>query len=285
MRAARFILLVLIALLAPASSRSGVAASGEVVGVTEPGRSLELAFPEAGVIRRLEVEEGDAVAAGAVLAQLDCRVLEAQLAAAKMKAASTAAIHSAEATLRMRDERLAQIERLASTDRANADELARARAEAEIARAELQLAREAAEEHAHLAAQTEAQIEQRTLRAPFDGVVARILHEAHASVSPQDGPVLTLVRLEELDLVVHLDHRRLDGLAEGDVVRVEALDRERSGDATLVFLSPVVDPSSGTARLRFRLDNAEARHRSGVKYRIFLPVAPSVPSALSSSGS
>jgi len=254
--------------------RSADSDSTVIVGVTEPGRSLELAFPEAGVIRRLEVEEGDSVAAGTVLAQLDCRVLDAQLAAARMKASSTAAIQGAAATLRMREERLAQIERLANSDRANADELARARAEAEIARADYQLAREAAEEQAHLAAQTEALIEQRTLRAPFDGVVARIHHEAHASFAPQDGPVLTLVRLEELDLVAHLDHRHLDGLAEGDEVRVEALDRERSGNATLAFLSPVVDPSSGTARLRFRLDNAEGRHRSGVKYRIILPGTP-----------
>lgn len=246
-----------------------------VVGVTEPAQFIELAFPEPGVIRRLEVEEGDTVAAGSVLAQLDCRVLEAQLAAARMKAESTAAIQGAAATLRMREDRLAQIERLASTDRANADELSRARAEAEIARADHQLARETAEEHAHLAIQAEALIEQRTLRAPFDGIVARVHHEAHASVSPQDGPVLTLVQLDALDLVVHLDHRHLDGLSRGDVVAVEAADRDLRDEAVLAFVSPVVDPSSGTARLRFRLGNAEGRHRSGVKYRIFLP-APSL---------
>lgn len=273
MRLPRLVLLVLLAAMVSAAASDPLEPSSAVVGVTEPGRSLDLAFPEAGVIRRLEVEEGDAVAAGQLLAQLDCRVLEAQLAAAKMKAASTAAIQGAAATLRMREERLAQIERLASSDRANADELARARADAEVARADYQLAREAAEEYAHQAAQTEALIDQRTLRAPFDGVVARIHHEAHASVAPQDGPVLTFVRLDELDLVVHLDHRHLDGLAEGDLVRVEALDRELTAEAALAFVSPVVDPSSGTARLRFRLGNAEGHHRSGVKYRILLPGA------------
>jgi len=253
------------------SANEPEAAPGGVVGVTEPGQQIELSFPEPGVIRLVDVKEGDAVEAGALLAQLDCRVLEAQHEVARMRAASTAAVHSATATLEMRQQRLSQLERLAANERANADELARAKADREIALAELQLAREAATEADLEARQIEARIEERTLRAPFPGVVARIHRETGASVSPQDGPIVTLVRLAELDLVVHLDHRLLDRLAVGSEVPVRALDRPVAGTATIAFVSPVVDASSGTARVRLALPNPAGEHRSGVKYRIDLP--------------
>ena len=245
--------------------------NGDIVGVTEPGEQIELSFPESGVIRRIDVKEGEAVKEGQLLAQLDCRVLEAQFEIAKMRAASTAAVQSASASVEMRAKRLSQLQALAENDRANSDELSRAKAEHEIALADLQLAREAAFEAEAEARQIEAQIETRTLRAPFDGVVARIYRENSASVSPQEGPVISLVSLGELDLVVHIDHRRLDGLATGIEVPVHALDRPVSGKATIAFVSPVVDASSGTARLRLTLPNAGGEHLSGVKYRIDLP--------------
>ncbi len=65
--------------------------------------------------------------------------------------------------------RLSQLERRAASERANADELARAEADREIAFADLQIAREAATEADLEARQIEAKIEERTLRAPFSG--------------------------------------------------------------------------------------------------------------------
>lgn len=257
------ILFVLLsALAAPAS---------EPVGVTEPGRRIDLSFPEPGVIRQIDVAEGQSVKAGQLLVQLDCRVLEAQHEIARRRAEGLAAIQSANATVAMRRQRLEQLERLAQTDRANADELSRARAEAEIALADLELAREDVVEHALEAKQIEAQIEQRTLRAPFDGVIAEIRREIGASVNTQDGPVLTLVKLDELDLVVHLDQRLTDRIQVGEEVVVTALDRPIETRARVDFISPVVDASSGTARVRLLLPNADGAHRSGVKYRIDLP--------------
>jgi len=244
--------------------------SSLIVGVTEPGEKIDLAFAEPGVISLVEGKEGSAVKAGDRLAQLDCRVLEAQLEIAKMRAASKAAEQSAAATLEMRTERLTQLERLAANERANADEVARARADHAIALADVQLAREAAQEFALEARQIEAQIEQRTLRAPFDGVVARVHRDPGAGVSTQDGPVISLVQLAQLDLVVHIDHRRLDGLSVGQELSVEALDRPVKATARIAFISPVVDASSGTARVRLELPNGDGAHRSGVKYRIDL---------------
>ncbi len=245
--------------------------SGGVIGVTEPQERIDLSFPESGVIRALEVEEGARVTEGQMLAQLDCRVLESQLAIARMRAESPAGIQSATATVEMRRQRLDQLQKLAASQNANADELARAKAEHEIAQADLQLAHEAVAQHQLEAQQIEAQIEQRTLRAPFDGIVARVHHEKAASFSPSEGPVINLVKLDQLELVVHIDHRRVDQLQTGQTVAVTAIDRHVTGSGTVEFISPVIDPSSGTARLRIALPNEDGRHRSGVKYRVELP--------------
>lgn len=241
-----------------------------VIGVTEPGQQIDLAFSEAGVIRVVEVKEGDIVKSGALLAQLDCRVLETQHEIAKRRAESTAALESATATMEIKKERLAQLEKLAANARANADELARARGESSISQAEFQLAQEAKAENLLEAELIKAQIEQRTLRAPFDGVVASVLRDPGASVLPQDGTIISLVQLDQLDLVVHIDHQRLDGLVVGQEVKVDALDRPVTAMAKIAFISPVVDASSGTCRIRFVLPNGDRKHLSGVKYRIDL---------------
>ncbi len=265
-------------LLAASPAATAPVDTDPVVGVTEPQEQIDLSFPEGGVIRSIAVEEGDPVSAGQVLAQLDCRVLESQLAIVRMRAESTAGIQSATATLDMRQQRHEQLGKLAASQNANADELARARAELEIARADVQLAHEAVAEHKLEAQQIEAQIEQRTLRAPFDGVVAAVTRDEAASVSPGDGPVIRLVKLDPLELVVHIDHRRLDGLETGQTLAVQAIDRPVSGNGVIAFISPTIDPSSGTARLRITLPNGDSRHRSGVKYRVTLP-GPTVADA------
>jgi cobalt-zinc-cadmium efflux system membrane fusion protein len=252
---------------------TALAAPDAVTGVTEPQKSIELSFPESGVIRAVAVKEGDAVKEGQVLAHLDCRVLEAQLKIAKMKAESPAGVKSATATLEMRQHKLDQLKKLAASQNANADELARAKAEHEIAQADLLLANEAVAAHAIEAQQIEAQIEQRTLRAPFDGVVARIVRDTGASVTPNDGPLISVVKLDRLDLVVHVDHRQSDGLTPGTKLSVEAVDRPVSGTGTIEFVSPVTDPSSGTVRVRIALPNEQGQHRGGVKYRVVLPNA------------
>ena len=266
-------LALFVSVLSPAAEPD----STPVVGVTEPGRQVDLSFPEPGVIRQIEVEEGSEVQAGLLLVQLDCRVLEAQLEIAQMRAKSTAAVESASATMEMKKDRLTQLERLAANERANADELSRARADHAIALAELQLTREATLEHALEAQQIQAQIEQRSLRAPFDGVVARLHRDLGASVSTQDGPVVSLVQLTQLDLVVHIDHRRLDGLKVGQDLPVEALDRPVKARGKIAFISPIVDPSSGTARMRLTLANKGGEHLSGVKYRIDLTPVVTAP--------
>lgn len=79
--------------------------------------------------------------------------------------------------------------------------------------------------------------------------------------------------LDELDLVVHIATELAEQLHEGDEVMVErsgTLSANGPSAARVIFISPVVDASSSTRRVRLSLDNRKRDHVSGVKYLVRL---------------
>jgi RND family efflux transporter MFP subunit len=269
------ILLVLLVLLAPLAATSTFGGSSEstsVVGVTAPSEEIDLAFPEVGIIAEIAVEEGDVVTKGQLLAALDSSIHEAQAKVARIKAESSAAVSSAEAEYSMREHRLAQLRQIGAAH-TNPDEVARAEVEQVTALSHFQLAQEEAAQ-AKLALETlEVEIERRQLRSPIDGVVTRIFRDVAESVGGVETLVMTVVNLDELDLVVHVATELAEQLHEGDEVMVErsgTLSASGLSSARVVFISPVVDASSSTRRVRLGLDNRKREHVSGVKYLVRL---------------
>ncbi len=249
----------------------GSLAGAEVTGVTEPVRQVDLSFSEPGILRALEVEEGDAVTAGQVLGSLDNRIFEAQLKIARIRSESSAQLEAAQAELEMRSRRLAQIEELATRRSANEDELAKARSDHATADAAVRLAREEREALRLEAALIEAQIEQRTLRSPISGVVTRVYRDAGENVSQADLVVLTLACLDPLEIVIHVDTALAQTLQPEQVLPVREREGGLAGQASVAFISPVTEASSGTTRVRLRLPNPQGAHRSGLKYTVEIP--------------
>lgn len=73
------------------ASRGTIETTVELAGLVEASDARSLAFAAAGTVADVAVEEGDTVAAGALLATLDTTQLEAQLAAAEASQASAEA--------------------------------------------------------------------------------------------------------------------------------------------------------------------------------------------------
>tara|TARA_R110002096_G_scaffold173997_10_gene349636 strand:- start:1787 stop:2617 length:831 start_codon:yes stop_codon:yes gene_type:complete len=252
------------------------------IGTTEPIRQVDMAFPESGVIASIPAQEGQVVREGELLGKLDSQVLDASLRIAKIRAESQSTIQSAQANWELRKRRKDELERLAKSGSANRDEVARANAEFEISNAELIAAKE---EKASLAIQVEriaAEIERHTLRSPFDGIVSRIYREVGENVQPGQGPVLTLVKLDQLNVVLHVPHQAAEHLKPGQTVPLQKTNGTREYLAKLEFVSPVTDAASSTTRVKLVLENPSGEHRSGTKYlvdlsRIGEPIALSKP--------
>ena len=215
---------------------------------------------------------------GDLLARLDARSLEARQKIAALKAESEAAVRSSAAELKMREERVEKLERLGSGN-TNPDEVSRARVDYEAALSRYELAMEESTGAKIELEQITVEIERRILRSPIDGIVTRIHRDEAESVSGGETLVMSVVNLDELDLIVHVETDLAEQVGKMGKVIVDRVGEAGRGyltDAGVKFVSPVVDASSGTRRVRLRIDNKSGHHVSGVKYQVQLSAPESL---------
>ena len=249
-----------------------------VLGYLEPYRSIEMNPSETGVIDTISVTEGDLVKKGQALLNLNKRVLEAQLAISEIQSESVAAIEVATADLEVAKERFEKLHQLKNSGTAHSSEVARAAADLKKAEAQLSIANEEKKIAGFRVEEINGQIEQRILRSPIDGVVLEINREvSESATAPQEGqqnrPLVKVAQIDKLRLIVHVPSAHTGGLAVGSRLPIRvlgqsslSLDRESSAiDATAVieFISPTIDPSSETLRIRLVIDNAGGKLLSG----------------------
>jgi len=181
-------------------------------------------------VRAVPVEEGDQVAEGQLLVQLDDAVPAAQLAQAEAaQAEAEAALVIAQADLR----RAAQLSR---SDNVARQVLEQREAAARQAEARLRATRAQLQE-------AQARLAQTRILAPAAGIVSRRSVLPGAVVQPGQE-MLRLIRDGRLELDARVPELDLTGVGPGQVVRVQHGEREIMG--TVRALAPVV---AGETRL------------------------------------
>lgn len=189
----------------------------------------ELAAGATGRIVRFPVREGDRVAEGDLLVEVDPSLASAELRAARAVAARDAA------RLRIAQQRL---ERLQKVDGAvvAADELDAAQAEVDA----LAAAAEAADAQQ---AQQAVRLGRHRVTAPYAGVVTA--RRADVGDWATEGQrVVDLVQIDPVEILVDAPPELAASVAPGDGVSVG------EGTGTLVAVVPALDPTTRTARLR-----------------------------------
>ncbi len=173
-----------------------VKASAEVV----PVRKVELAFPVAGMVKTVEVGEGDTVTAGQILATLDTAILEAK-------------VREAEANIIVEETQVTYLARVGTSqenlDAAKAD-VERMKALAEIARS---------------------QLAQATLAAPFAGTIAS-LDISPAEFANPGQVVIVMGDLSHFQIeTIDLSEKNIPGIEAGQTadVFIEALGQNFKG--------------------------------------------------------
>ncbi len=190
----------------------------------------------------LPFREGDAVAAGAVVARLDDQALRAALAAAESDAAAA-------------DAERARAEALLAKSAATPREAELARARAEGARAAVRGAREA--------------LDYTALRAPFAGRVAARPAYVGDVVSP-GMPILEIEGTGGLEVKADVTAEEAARLAPGTRVSTMVDGQPAALAAVVRSLSPAGDPATHRFELRADLP-ANASLRSGLFARLVLP--------------
>jgi RND family efflux transporter MFP subunit len=212
-------------------------------GSLTPAQEADVGFKSAGRIASVRVKVGDRVRAGAVLATLDSREAEAQLAAAE------AQVQAAEAQLALAQDaerRTAAIVSSGAQAEATGVEARQRRAltEAQLAaaRAQLALAR------ANLANQS--------LAAPFAGTITRSLTGAGGIVAPgmPGAPQFHLVDLSTLKLVGTVNEQDAALVKTGAAVELARADgRVVRGKVAAVVAA--LDPSTKRVPVEAVLEN------------------------------
>lgn len=241
----------------------------EIDGFTEPYYDIEVAAAEVGIIDEIAVKEGDQVVVGQLLAQLDTDVLEATLNIARTAMESRGRLDSAIEELALQTEIVDKLEQLLLKQHASFQEVERAAAQKRIADAQLRAVQEEQEVKMLEYERARLQLERRRLTAPINGIVTQIFRDPGEFVSPSSPVILRIVQLDPLLVVFLVPAEVSRGLKVDQPVSVR-IERSPVVEGNVEFVSPTADPQSGTARVRVRIPNPQAKLPSGAPCRLLL---------------
>ncbi|MEM1035489.1 MAG: efflux RND transporter periplasmic adaptor subunit [Pseudomonadota bacterium] len=236
-------------------------------GIVSPRRTSRLGPQTGGRITRLYADVGDQVKAGRLLASLDTRALEAQLAAAEASVTEADAAHKLALATVQRQQTLFEKGHVAQQ---RVDE---AVAQADSAKARIDAAKAQA-------ATVQVQIDLARIIAPYSGVImARMADEGAIAGSGQ--PIFELVENGRLEARIGLPARVADTLNVGDEYTLVSDQGDvaaklraatgviEAGQRTVTTVFDVNDPSSVAAGAVIRLNLMRDVEESG----LWLPVS------------
>ena len=237
---------VVTASVAEARTHRGTTTS---IGTVRATRSITLRNELPGTVRWVRLTPGQVVGAGTVLVALDVAVEEAELKALEARA------ELAETTLE-------RVQRMAAQRAVSAIDLDNARAERDVARAEIE--------------RTKAVIARKTIRAPFRARVG--IADVHPGQFLDAGTLLTTLQGvdDEADVDFAVAQDVAAALRAGD--RVDVVAGDEGGlvvPARIVAVDARVDPATRNATVRARVADAAAALAPGASVRVRVPVGES----------
>ncbi|MCP4174612.1 MAG: efflux RND transporter periplasmic adaptor subunit [Fuerstiella sp.] len=250
-----------------------------IEGFTEPYADINMAASEMGILARVTVKEGDAVEAGQLLANLDDAVLRASLAVAKAGMSAKGELQYATTQLELKTVELQKLTQLFRRNHASQRELDRVAGEIRIAESRFQSVQEDLAVRRLEYARIQAQVKQRHILSPIQGVVDEVRKDSGEFVSPTDPVVMRIVQLDPLRVVFSVPVDRRQEIVAGTPVQLQIGPTSAPALATVEYVSPTVDAASGTFRVKVRLPNPEQKWHSGEKSVLLLdhsipPFAP-----------
>lgn len=237
--------------------------AAEVSAFIEPYRDIDVASSEMGSLVFLNVKEGDRVTRGQVLGGLDESVLQAALEVAKKAKDSRGRLNSAQAELSLQVDRFEKISQLMQRRHASPEELARAEAQLQVAQAQVLGVQEELDVKAAECDRIEAQLKQKRIVSPIDGVVTRIFKDAGEFLSASDPIVVKVVQLDVLLVEFPVPALAARDFKAGQTVPLRTASAETPVSGTIEYVSPTTDAQSNTTRVRVRIENRNMQCHSG----------------------
>lgn len=202
-----------------------------MTGTVEAERTVELTAQESGQIEAVPGEKGERLEAGAPIAEIGARELRAQLREARAQAKLARETWKRRRVLYEEKNAISELDYIEARTRAE-------QAEARVERLEARLA-------------------DKTVEAPFDGVLDERPVEVGTTVSPGTA-VATMVDLRPVEVSAGVPERYSNDVAVGDsaTVTIPSLDEETYG-GELTYVGAAVNEDSRTLPVEIELPNVE----------------------------
>ncbi len=243
-----------------------------VSGFTEPAARIEVAAREPGIVAKVHVKPGDKVDAGDLLAELDKTIALAEVGGARVTAQAEGRIAAAEARKEHAERRMTEFEKLEKSRAVRPMEVLAARAEFQIAEAELLIAQEDRQVAALALERAQSRLSLLDIRAPFSGLVETVHREVSELVgSGGDARIVTLLILDTLFSDLFLPAECFDNVSEGDPVEVFLPRHQLTVPARVRDLGAEVDAPTGMRRLGLKIQNPDYEMLAGERLVFKLP--------------
>lgn len=237
-------------------------AEAQVDGFTGPFRSIELSSDETGSIAVLDVEEGDKVQAGQVVAKLDTRVQELQLEIATQQANTKSQITAAEQALKKRRSIAGRLNELKARGHASQSEIIRSEMELSIAEAKYLAAKEEQVVRGIEQRRAKVQLDRRTIVSPFDGVVSEVHRREGEFLSPLHPEVVTIIQVDKLLATFAIPSSQVREFKVGKEFNLK-MQNGQTIVAEVYRVGVSTDAQSGTVEVKMVIDNPMQDIRSG----------------------
>ncbi|MGE5610559.1 MAG: efflux RND transporter periplasmic adaptor subunit [Bacillota bacterium] len=242
----------------------------EGVGHTFPSEQSQHRLRGMGVVDEVLVKPGDQVKKGQLLLKEDHKVEDRQLALYKYVAESEVEIKAAEAKNKQAKVECSRYEALFADGMAAARiEVEKAKLEVELSQAEIDKAKQEKEKAALQVKYQQAVIDAMELRSAIDGVVERIDAKLGEVVDPQKNAI-TVVKNDPLWVEFRPKSSVAQGFQLGQELEVNYEGSKEIRRAKIIFLSPMVDPTSDRRLVRLEMKNPE-NLPAGLKVKVHLP--------------
>ncbi len=232
----------------------------------EPEQVIDVGSQVVGVIDVLHVDRGDIVKKGQVIATLRADVERAALGVARSKADADAEVRAAIANRDLARQRLTRAEDLIHKKFISEMALEQARSEHDIAVQKLAQAREQQKIWQRELGLANAQLEQRVIRSPIDGVVVERFRSTGERI--EDRPLVRLAAIDPLRVEVVVPASLYGQIKPG----IEGTVRPDLPNASLLaakvtLVDRVIDAASNTFRVRLQLPNPSFEVPAGARCR------------------
>ena len=237
--------------------------ANHIEAYTEPYRDIAVAASEMGTLSGVNVREGDVVKSGDVIAVMADDVLKASLEVARRSMNVEGTLQSASADVNLRRSELAKLQELRKRDHASQQEVDRVQTELIVAESRHLTVREEIEIKQLEFRRIEAQLEQRSIRAPIAGIVSEVHKDAGEFVSPSDPIVARIVQLDPLMVVFSVPLDQRNSFHQAQTVNLQLGYSDTTAEGIVEYVSPTTDSSNSSIRVKVRLPNPNGQFQSG----------------------